>query len=239
MELHSAVLPSYQLSGQRLCHIADELGIEIPRFAVSQETFKNKQFNQMQVGDIAEELAKKKIVGAKDDFDYMEIIRYYPEQYAFDELKNAWCAAFVYHCCIKAGLTLPLRTPNNAVMTANYRLVCVFAWYDWGMEKGYCYFEKDGYVPKRGDIVIYNNIIHKDYKPENSTLCDHIGIVIGCNKDTLMVAEGNVNNKNVSGIVERLRDETIGCYISIPCDYEFDGWMIDYKTGKQRVENYD
>ncbi|HWT75240.1 MAG TPA: HD domain-containing protein [Mobilitalea sp.] len=71
-------------------------------------------FNKAIFADIAEELAAKNIVGDKNNKDFMEIIKYYPEVVAFDELKNAWCAAFVYHCAIKAGLELPIKNlPSN------------------------------------------------------------------------------------------------------------------------------
>jgi len=47
-----------------------------------------------------------------------------------------------------------------------------------------------------------------------------------------------VNNQNVSGVVERARDKHIGCFVRIPEDYVYDGWKIDYKTGKPRQEDY-
>lgn len=223
---------------QRLSKVFSELNINIPIFSPSQIKDTFNIFNQTVVGHIAENLAKKKIIGVKENADYIEIIKYYPEEFAPLELDHAWCAAFVYHCCIEAGLTLPLRTPNNAINTADYRFACVVAWYEWGMKNGYCYFEKDGFVPKCGDILIYNNIIPKEHKAKDSTWCDHIGIVLSCNDEILTVAEGNVGNQNVSGIVERKRDETIGCYIRIPTNYKYDDWKIDYKTGKERVEEF-
>ena len=103
------------------------------------------------------------------------------------------------------------------------------------MEYGYCHFENEGFTPERGDIVIYNNIIPKEDKPENSAWHDHIGIVLSCNGNTLLVAEGNAGNKNVSGIITRKRDDTIGCYIRIPKDYTYDGWKIDFKTGEEKI----
>ncbi len=106
------------------------------------------------------------------------------------------------------------------------------------MENGFCHFEKDDFTPERGDIVIYNNIIPKEDKPENSTWCDHMGVVVFCRNDNLMVAEGNTGNKNVSDIISRRRDNTIGCYIRIPKDYIYDGWKIDFKTGKEKIVTF-
>ena len=65
-----------------------------------------------------------------------------------------------------------------------------------------------------------------------------MGIVLSCGSDSLVVAEGNVDNKNVSDIVSRRRDAMIGCYIRIPEDYSYDGWKIDFKTGGIRIVHY-
>ena len=54
-------------------------------------------------------------------------------------------------------------------------------------------------------------------------------------KHELMAAEGNAGNKNVSGIITRRRDSTIGCYIRIPEDYRYDGWKTDFKTGETKI----
>lgn len=225
--------------GQRLIHTMKELSIPIPDITIlPKKTATEKLFEQSLVAEIAESLAKKKITGEKSDTDYMKTIRYFPEETAFDELKNAWCAAFVYHCCLEAGLLLPIRVPHTVMNVADCRFACVVAWYEWGMGNGYCYFEKDGFVPKRGDIVIYNNIIPKEDKPENSTWCNHIGIVLSCDDNGLTVAEGNAKNKNVSDILSRKRDDTIGCYIRIPENYTYDGWKIDFKTGEVKTIVY-
>lgn len=222
-----------------LLHGIKELSIPLPTVTILPKVEAvSKAFEQTKVADIAQTLAEKKIVGERSDADYMAIIRYYPEETAFDELKYAWCAAFVYHCCLETGLELPIRVPHTAKEVATCRFACVVAWYEWGLKNGFCYYEKDGFVPERGDIVIYNNIIPKEDKPENSTWCDHIGIVLSCNNDILSVAEGNVGNKNVSGIISRKRDNTIGCYIRLPMNYTYDGWKIDFKTGKEKIIDY-
>jgi hypothetical protein len=196
------------------------------------------QYDQNKTADIAESLAAKRVTGVPRDRDFVWIIRYFPERSAYDELKNAWCAAFVYHCLYEAGLCLPIRPIHNAKGLSNTRLACVVAWYEWGEAGGFCRFEKDGYEPQRGDIVIYSGIIPKADKSPDSTWCDHIGIVLSCDADEITVAEGNVGNKNVAGIATRKRDDTIGCYLQISPEYRFDGWMIDFKTGEKRVEEY-
>ena len=225
--------------GQRLLSVAKELILPVPNISLlPKEEITARPFAQSRVADIAATLAGKRILGERTDTDYMKIIRYYPEETAFDELKNAWCAAFVYHCCIEAGLSLPIRVPHTAKKVANCRFAGVGAWYEWGMENGFCYFEKDGFIPKSGDVVIYKNIIPKEDKPENSPWHDHIGVVLSCDGDSLMAAEGNADNKNVSGIIRRKRNDTIGCYIRIPENYKYDGWKIDFKTSDEKIVNY-
>jgi len=225
--------------GQRLLNIIKELSLPKPGITIlPKEKTTATLFIQSKVGDIAETLAGKRIAGEKSDAEYLNIIRYFPEETAFDELKNGWCAAFVYHCCIEAGLSLPIRVPHTAKKVANCRFAGVGAWYEWGMDNGFCYFEKDGFIPGHGDILIYNNIIPKEDKPENSAWHDHIGIVVSSDRDSLMVAEGNAGNKNISSIIKRKRDDTIGCYIRIPEDYQYDGWKTDFKTGEKKSTIY-
>ena len=226
--------------GQRLIRTMKELSIPVTNITVLPKEAKTESlFFQSLVGDIAESLAKKKIVGEKSDADFMKIINYYPEDLVFDGLKNAWCAAFVYHCCIEAGLSLPIRVPHTAHKVAYARFNGVGAWYEWGTENGFCYYEKDGFIPERGDIVIYNNIIPKEDKPvDDVNWHDHIGIVLSLDKNSLIVVEGNAGNKNVSDIIKRNRDDTIGCYVRIPRDYSYDGWKIDYKTGETKIVKF-
>ena len=227
---------SEKYHGQRLFHIFTEISLHVPLYSLKPvEPKKAKPFLQSRLADIAESLARKKIIGERTNTDYMNIIRYFPEETAFDELKNAWCAAFVYHCCLQAGIELPLRLPHTAKKVANTRFACVVAWYEWGEENGYCHYEKDGFLPERGDILIYNNVIPKDNKPESSTWCDHIGIVLSVDGECLIVSEGNDGNRNVSGILRRKRDESIGCYLRKPADYAYGGWKTDFKTGEVRV----
>ncbi len=178
------------------------------------------------LADIAEALAGKQVQGISSDNDFMEIIKYYPEASAFDELQYRWCGAFVYHCCRMAGIDLPLRP-----LPATVRLAGVKAWYEWGEHNGFCGYEEEGFLPERGDILIYNNIIPPENKEKNSPWHDHIGILLAVCRDRVIVAEGNVDNKNVSGITVRSHDSSIGCFVRIPEDYQYNGVNYDYKTG--------
>lgn len=210
----------------RLCKVLEELGIAIklPDIDEPMGIKAKKGFRRTLFADIAEDIALQNIPGEKDNEVFKNIIKYYPEPSAFNELKNNWCAAFVYHCALEAGLQLPIKQPPY-----KYRFVGVGTWYEWAKEHKLCFYEADGLIPSRGDIVIYNNIIPPEHKQKNSPWHDHIGIVLSCEREDLLVAEGNMNNENVSGIIRRKRDNTIGCYIRIPDDFEYDYYLCDYK----------
>lgn len=224
--LNSSCSQVYYTGTLRLDKILNEFKITAAPAEYGQKPLKAEQklFKRSVFADIAEELAGKSICGEKDSRAFMDIIKYYPEAAAFDELKNSWCAAFVYHCALEAGIELPIRQPPF-----KYRFAGVGTWLEWGKANGYCFYEKDGFLPSRGDIVIYNNIIPPDNKPKDSAWHDHIGIVLFCEDEYLTVAEGNIDNRNTSGIIKRKRDDTIGGFVRIPDDYEYDGWKCDYK----------
>ncbi len=183
---------------------------------------------------IAESLAQRQITGERICAEYMYLIRYWPEEEAFDELKCSWCAAFVYHCCQEAGFYLPIRLPN-----APCRLAGVAAWNTWARQPDTHFFIKDDMntVPQRGDIVLYRNIIPPENKSGGSKVnpIDHIGVIIGCDGEHFTVAEGNVNNENQSGILVRPLHQNVEGYIRIDNGYVYDGWKIDYKTGNERI----
>lgn len=230
MQIHESALP-------RLENVLKSLNLppyEKPQKNSTHDEGDRSAFRRSCMVDTARTVAGKNVQGQKNDADFLSMIRYFPEATAYDEFLYAWCAAFVYHCALEAGLVLPIRHRPNS----NTRFACVGAWLKWGQERGFCFFEKDGFSPLSGDIVIYNNIIPKEKKPENTPWYDHMGIVLAVEPFGLKVAEGNVGNGNVAGIVERTRDETIGCYLRIPDGYLHDGWKYDYKTGKLRMVDY-
>jgi len=61
--------------------------------------------------------------------------------------------------------------------------------------------------PEAGDIVLFDNV----FVPAGH---DHIGIVLECSNESLLTAEGNVNNLSV--VLMRQRDHHIRAYIRIP-----------------------
>ncbi len=176
------------------------------------------------LADIAEDFAAKDVVGEKANADYMEMLKYYPENDP-DEFNNGWCCAFVYYCCREAGIDLPLGTHKTARPSQFRWFTSCIAWFEWAQSNNFLHIECSDFTPRRGDIVIYNNIISEPYKQKDSLWCDHLGIVLSCTTEYLTAAEGNVGNNNVSGIMDRKRDDTIGCYIRIPEDYVSDEYI--------------
>ena len=127
-----------------------------------------------------------------------------------EEFEGKWCAAFVYHCCIKAGFEIPYRYPLKKFGT----FAGVQAWLQWAKlreNKFYYSTRNRGFSPQAGDIVIYDGVF--DPGPH-----DHIGIVLAVDSQNIRVAEGNVNNLSI--VLSRKRNSCVRGYIRIPDDYE-------------------
>ncbi|MGO4530219.1 CHAP domain-containing protein [Paenibacillus sp. 2TAF8] len=201
----------------RLHHALYELGmtVEVDGMDSRDSTVEVQGYCEQRrsaLADYAEKLANQKIIGIPEDEHFQEICQYWPDSDIHTILKSNWCAAFVYHCCMHVGIKLPIRYPNRT-----YRLAGVGAWLDWSRlpETGFFYVDQeDGFRPERGDLVVYEKLLS-----DNSH--DHIGIVMSCEVDYLLVAEGNVDNHNYSGIVNRPRGDCILGYIRISDDYQF------------------
>jgi hypothetical protein len=60
------------------------------------------------LAEIAEELAQRPLVGneRKCGPDVAPLLSYFPREDMTEGFD--WCAAFVYHCCLEAGLELPI-----------------------------------------------------------------------------------------------------------------------------------
>ncbi|MEG2018313.1 MAG: CHAP domain-containing protein [Clostridium sp.] len=119
---------------------------------------------------------------------------------------NHWCAAFVYYCCIKAGINLPVQYPDERV--SNNFAGCN-AWEQWAkLPQINIWHDSDEpqFTPEVGDIVLYDRVFE-------NTEHDHIGIVIEVKNKVIVSAEGNFNN--VSAVVERDLDEHIRGFIRI------------------------
>lgn len=137
------------------------------------------------------------------------IIRFFPK-WTSREADGLWCAAFVYYCCRKAGLEIPIR-PDEC---KTCHLAGCIAWEEFAQGDARIAYHrgKESFVPEAGDIVIYDRVFeNKEH--------DHIGIVLQSTQNTIIAAEGNLNN--TSGIIERTRDAHIRGYIRIPDGYRY------------------
>ncbi len=79
------------------------------------------------------------------------------------------------------------------------------------------FFSYDGqedFTPERGDIVIYEKLL-------SDHAHDHIGIILACDENEILVAEGNRDNKNYSSVFRRDRKHCVLGYIRINEDYQF------------------
>ena len=141
------------------------------------------------------------VMGAESNLD--EIIMPFP-RWKKEEAESLWCAAFVLHCCNKAGMGIPARP--GACVSCN--LAGCLAWEEWALADDRIeYLAPSAVEPAPGDIVLFNRVF---CDAEH----DHIGIIVGVAIDSLTVAEGNFSN--VSCLVSRPRDGHIRAYIRIP-----------------------
>lgn len=111
-----------------------------------------------------------------------------------------------------AGFLLPIRYPNGMC-----RFAGVGAWQEWAQLPEIQFFHdqiENNFTPERGDIVIYEKLI-------TTNSHDHIGVILSCTKDSILVAEGNVDNLDQSGIVQRNRWDKIAGYIRIDNNYTY------------------
>lgn len=138
------------------------------------------------------------------------IIRHFPK-WTLEEADGNWCAAFVYYCCIEAGFDIPIR-PKEC---RSCNLAGCGAWEEWALADpriSYCAGTANHFTPAAGNIVLFDRVfIGKEH--------DHIGIVIENKAHSIVVAEGNINN--ISGIIERRKDEHIRAFITIPDDFSY------------------
>lgn len=161
------------------------------------------------IADIAEQLAMRPLVGDENKCgsDLAPILRYFPREdpsIGFD-----WCAAFIYHCCLEAGIDLPIKYPDPVPC----RFAGVQAWLVWAQlpETNYFHSTTDStFIPERGDLIIFDNLL-------GGGPHDHIGVVLGVEENKITTAEGNVDNR--SGIFVRNRIRNVNGFVRISDSY--------------------
>ncbi|MCK8060291.1 MULTISPECIES: CHAP domain-containing protein [unclassified Fusibacter] len=164
------------------------------------------------LASIAQELVFENIIGTAADTNFRNMCKYWPDDNIYKTACNNWCAMFVFYCCKMAGFELPIKHIGSKI-----RFGACPAWKDWATDKSVNFYHEatdETFTPQRGDIVIYDKLM-------SATACDHIGIVLDYDGRVLQVAEGNVDNKNYSGVVSRDRNSNIDGFIRIANDYEY------------------
>ena len=169
---------------------------------------------------VAEEAAQTPFHGFIDEkaSNLEPIIRFFPK-WTLREADGSWCAAFVYYCCRKAGFEIPIR-PDGC---KTCHLAGCIAWEEFAQGDVRTAYHKgtEGFIPEAGDIVIYDRVFQGREH-------DHMGIILQSTGNTIIAAEGNLDN--VSGIIERPKDEHIRGYIRIPDGYKYRRIMKDHQA---------
>ncbi len=189
--------------------------------APSESTFRREK-----LAEEARILADRCVRGETTDPEFMELVRYFPENSIHEDLSLGWSAAFVYHCALRAGLEFPVRFRP----ISRFRFSRAEAWLEWGRDTGFCFSEKDGEVPLRGDVVIGG-------APSGSDRTVSMGVVLRVDPERLTVAEGDRDRQNLSGITVWNRSPDV-CYLRIPDGCLYDGWTYDYKTQQVRMQTF-
>ena len=170
-----------------------------------------KQATRKQLATIAEAKARLPFHGfGEGEASNLEpIVRLFPG-WTPEEADRLWCAAFVYYCCTEAGFEIPIRPEECRTC----HLAGCIAWEEFATGDpriGYLKAAED-FTPEAGDIVLYDRVF------ENREH-DHIGIVLANRGNSILAAEGNVDNR--SGVIERPVDEHIRAYIRIPDGFRY------------------
>ena len=92
--------------------------------------------------------------------------------------KDAWCMTFVSFCFIKAGLADLIVTECGCGEAVSQNASIKKNW-----------VESDSYVPKPGDIIMYD--WQDSGSGDNTEWPDHTGIVESCDGKTISIIEGN------------------------------------------------
>ena len=110
------------------------------------------------------------------DPEFAEMIDYYNENTdGYDmKLRDEWCACFVSVCSLKSGNADATGTSVNCAVFRNI----------W-REKGI--YRERWETPEPGWLI--------DYDWQQDGIPDHIGIVVGCDGETIHVIEGNTDGE--------------------------------------------
>lgn len=170
-----------------------------------------KEATRKQLAETAKAMALIDLHGFVDgEMSNLEPVIYPFPGWTLKEADRLWCAAFVYYCCREAGFDIPIRPAECRTC----HLAGCIAWEEFATGDPRIEYHRGGedFVPEAGDIVLYDRVFEDREH-------DHIGIVLENREDTILVAEGNIDNR--SGIVERPADGHIRAYIRIPDGFRY------------------
>lgn len=165
----------------------------------------------MKRSDVLHEITNLKGADAHDwVVDTYNSINPRPRGYKLQS-KDPWCAATVSAVLHKCGYD-DLAECSCPVMTQK------------ALDKD-IWVEDDSYIPKAGDIIMYD--WHDNGQGDNEGNPDHVGIVVKVDGDTITVREGNKN-----GTVGNRQIKANGRYIRgyIVPPYEADTGTLEHDT---------
>lgn len=149
------------------------------------------------MSDLGKKLAEYALtqVGVGEPNGDDKYIKYYNEitGSSFSVNSTPWCAIFVTYCARQVGIPTEV-IPNFASCTISR---------DQFWKPKNQYHLKSGYQPKVGDIIYFD-------WGNNSSLLDHVGIVVGVTSTTVTTVEGNSKgNTNVYGVRKKTYNKTL------------------------------
>lgn len=166
------------------------------------------------LAEVAKAAAQKPFYGIlqNKEANIQPIVELFPKWNIKQADKN-WCAAFVYYCCVEAGFKIPY-SPNECISCS---LAGCGGWEDFAINDErmeYHHGSDNIFIPEAGDIVLYDRVFI-------NTEHDHIGIVLENMSDSIIVAEGNTFDDNISRVLTRNKDEHVRAYIRIPNNFDY------------------
>lgn len=169
---------------------------------------------RIKLAEIAKAAALKPFYGNLQDkgANIQSIVALFPK-WNVEQADRNWCAAFVYYCCVEAGFHIPY-SPDECISCS---LAGCGGWEDFALNDKrieYHLGNDDTFIPEAGDIVLYDRVfINAEH--------DHIGILLENKTKSIVVAEGNTFNDNISRVLIREKDEHIRAYIRIPNNFNY------------------
>jgi hypothetical protein len=154
------------------------------------------------LGDFAEQEAAKQLKWEGPGNEAEKYLSIFREpmlklgQIGSEKVLYDWCGAFVFFCCQKTGVQVPIQ-PQGFWAT----MALVESWKYWAKNNGY-WHPKGDFIPKRGDIILF------DW--EGDGIPNHIGIVRGYTPGNTSIQTSEGNKKNLSGNFKRELSTVVG-----------------------------